>query len=100
MTATTARDLGRAAAQKLLRTDPLSKHSINLIADAVMNAYAPGRRAEVLAEVQASIEDPARRREAAVHFNMGSGLGWEAARDIVRLMLSPAPAPTDPGSGT
>lgn len=46
----TARDAGRAAAQALLRTDPLSEDSINLIADRVMDAYAPGHRAEVLAE--------------------------------------------------
>lgn len=57
---TTARDAGRAAAQALLRTDPLSTDSINLIADRVMDAYAPGHRAEVLAEAP-----PAALREAA-----------------------------------
>lgn len=46
----TARDDGRAAAQALLRTDPLSTDSINVIADAVMDAYAPGHRVEALAE--------------------------------------------------
>ena len=43
-------------------------------------------RSQVLTEVLAAIEDPARRVKAAAHFNMGSGLGWEAARDVVRLM--------------
>lgn len=51
----TARDEGRAAAQAMLRTDPLSEDSINLIADAVMNAYAPGHRAEVLREVRRTV---------------------------------------------
>lgn len=45
----TARDLGRAAAQAMLRTDPLSKESVDLIADKVMDAFAPGYRTEVLA---------------------------------------------------
>lgn len=46
-------------------------------------------RAGALAEVLAAIEDPARRSTAAAHFNMGSGLGWESAHNIVRLMINP-----------
>lgn len=46
-------------------------------------------RATVLAEVLAAIEDPARRSAAAAHFNMGSGLGWESAHSVVRLLIDP-----------
>lgn len=55
-------------------------------------------QAGALTAVLAAIEDPARRQRTAAHFNMGSGLGWETARDIVRLMLDPSipPAPADP----
>lgn len=53
-------------------------------------------RSGALTEALAAIEDPARRQQAAVHFNMGSGLGWESARDIVRLMLDPTTADTAP----
>lgn len=80
----TPRDLGRTAAQRLLRTDPLSTASIDLIADKVMDAYAPGHRAEVLAEAKAAIEDPARRRE------VGDLLDWTVARDVLHRMIQKA----------
>lgn len=44
---------------------------------------APSRTA-VLRELLAEIEDPAERAKTSV----GSGLGWEAARDIVRRKLN------------
>ena len=53
------------------------------------------RRTETLREVLTAIQDPERRNQTAAHFNMGSGLGWEVARDIVRLMLDPAIPPVD-----
>lgn len=46
-----ARDDGRAAAQRLLRTDPLSKESVDMIADAVMDAFSIPYRAEVEREL-------------------------------------------------
>jgi hypothetical protein len=50
-----AREAGRAAAQRLLHTDPLSKESVDMIADAVMDAFAPNHRAEVLREAAESV---------------------------------------------
>lgn len=51
-----AREAGRGAAQRLLHTDPLSKESVDLIADAVMDAFSPGHRAEVLREAADAVE--------------------------------------------
>lgn len=58
-----ARGAGREAAWSLLRTDPLSKESVNLIADAVMDAFAPEHRAEVLREAAENV----RKRQHADH---------------------------------
>jgi hypothetical protein len=59
------------------------------MADALLPLFAAEREA-VLREVLAAVEDPTRRQHAAAHFNMGSGLGWESARDVIRLMLDPS----------
>lgn len=53
------------------------------VADAVLaDLTAPNARAAVLAEALARVEDPAERAKTTT----GLGLGWESARDVLRLM--------------
>lgn len=54
---------------------------------ATLAETAESERADVLYDVLAQIGDPARRQQAALHYATGSGLGWESARDVVRLMM-------------
>lgn len=94
----TPRDLGRAVAQNLLRTDPLSEASINLIADAVMDAYAPGHRDEVLAEVAATMQARIDADRARWPRRSNDRTALCGAREIVLGLLGPAdrlPARTD-----
>ncbi|WP_329131610.1 hypothetical protein OG552_10665 [Streptomyces sp. NBC_01476] len=83
----TARDDGRAAAQAMLRTDPLSKDSIDLIADRVMDAYAPGHREEVIAEAAAALQAVIDRNARYAHRSQ-SHVALCGAREIVLGLLS------------
>ncbi len=85
----TARDDGRAAAQAILRTDPLSKESIDLIADRVMDAYAPGHREEVLAEAAAALQAVI-DRNARYAYRSQSHVALCGAREIVLGLLGDA----------
>jgi hypothetical protein len=88
--------LGRAAAQNLLRTDPLSEASINLIADAVMNAYAPGHRAELLAEAAATMQARIDADRARWPRRSNDRTALAGAREIVLgLINSPAATPDE-----
>ncbi|MFJ5089998.1 hypothetical protein [Streptomyces sp. NPDC088674] len=62
-------------------------------ADAVLAVLAvqpaPVERAAVLREAIRRVEDPAERAQTAT----GSGLGWEAARDVLRRMADEAQRP-------
>lgn len=60
-------------------------------ADAVLAILpAPVGRAAILAEAIVRVEDPEERAKSTI----GRGLGWEAARDVLRRMA--AEAETDP----
>ena len=61
-------------------------------ADAVLAKLPSADRAAVLAEAIRRVEDPEERAKTSV----GLGLGWEAARDVLRRMADEQPAEAQP----